>query len=311
MPRPKPPPYSAQRRSQPRHQPVFSNPSAFQHWSSDRASPRTTPPASLPPAARPAPPTGRTPRPDRPRPTRVNTCHNENPSCGPASRSTASSAPPAALQRRPRLRERLRRILEPGNSRTAPLPRPALRARRDERLAIAHLKRHPPHRDAQQSVTVLVDIQRVLAAQIHRARRGRIHHELARRRPDKGVQLAATQFQPLAARRQHFDFPAPGPRAPLPPPPAAPPRPPCAPPARGAVSRHPSATPCPPRVAPHTAPLRAPPPPPPPPPPSAKSHARAAGCARDRPAPPPEPQRRQRPLQPLDLRSGGPERSHK
>ena len=74
----------------------------------------------------------------------------------------------------------------------------------DEGFAIAHLEGHPAEGDAQPAVTLFIDVEGVLAAQVDGARRGRIDHEFARGSPDEGVQFAALQGEALAARGAQY-----------------------------------------------------------------------------------------------------------
>ncbi len=87
---------------------------------------------------------------------------------------------------------------------TAALARGAGGAGGNKGFAIAHLEGHPTERDAQPAIALFIDVERVLAAQVHGARRRRIDHEFARRGPDEGVQFAALQGEAFAARGAQY-----------------------------------------------------------------------------------------------------------
>ena len=69
----------------------------------------------------------------------------------------------------------------------------------DEGFAIAHLERHPADRNAQDAVALVIDVERVFAAEVHGSGGRRIDHEFARGRPDEGVQFASLQDEAFAA----------------------------------------------------------------------------------------------------------------
>ena len=100
--------------------------------------------------------------------------------------------------------QRIRRVLEIRNARTAVFTRGAGGASGDEGFAIAHLEGHPAEGDAQPAVTLFIDVEGVLAAQVDGARRGRIDHKFARGSPDEGVQFAALQGEALAAASSQY-----------------------------------------------------------------------------------------------------------